>query len=81
MNVKMSSSSTFHLAQFTRTFYETRPQPKLFTVESVVDHDDEVAKALRDINDRLDRIEKNLKDTRDMVARNIAAKSCEKLAL
>jgi hypothetical protein len=81
MNVNMSSSSTFHLAQFTRAFYETRAQPKLFTVESVVDHDDDVAKAFRNINDRLDKIEKNLKDTRDMVAANTAASSCEKLAL
>jgi hypothetical protein len=81
MNVNMSSSSTFNLAQFTRTFYETRRQPKLFTVESVVDHDDDVAKAFRNINDRLDKIEMNLKDTRDMVAANTAANSCEKFAL
>jgi hypothetical protein len=77
----MASSSTFHLAQFTRIFYETRPQRKLFTVKSVVDYDDDVSKAFRNINDRLDKIEMNLKDTRDMVAANTAANSCEKFAL
>jgi hypothetical protein len=49
----MASSSTFDLAQFTRIFYETRPQRKLFTVKSVVDYDDDVSKAFRNINDRL----------------------------